>query len=63
MKLYQMVLVSGGETEVLDLLCRNDADALLTCHDQLKGHDAAEAWDGNQLICRWERMVGPDRRS
>lgn len=57
MKRYRMVLASGGDAEVFDLVCRNDKEALVACHDQMQDRTSAEAWDGNQLICRWERTA------
>jgi hypothetical protein len=61
MKRYRIVLAGAAGTQILDLVCRDDAAALLACHDQMTHHRSAEAWDGNQLVCRWERTADAEQ--
>jgi hypothetical protein len=58
MKRYRMALASVGGAEMFDLVCANDEEALLACHDRSATCAWVEAWDGARLVCRWERAAG-----
>ena len=54
MKRYRLVLAAGDEVAAFDLVCRDDAEALAACQDRMVACTSAEAWDGEQLVGRWE---------
>ena len=55
MKHYRLVFAADGEVAALDLICRDDAEVLVACRDRMANWASAEAGDGEQLVCRWER--------
>jgi hypothetical protein len=54
MKAYRILVASAGHVPepVLDLICVDDGEALIRCHEVLSSHDTVEAWDGVHLVCR-----------
>ncbi len=57
MKAYRILVASTGHVpeQLLDLICVDDGEALIRCHEMLSTHERVEAWDGDHLICRMLR--------